>query len=322
MTEQRPIGSGFGAATTTAEVIEDHNLSGKSVIVTGGYSGLGLVAAAAMAEAGAEVIVPARDPARAAEAMKPYPDLKLETLDLMDPASIDAFADRFLANGKPLHILMNNAGVMAAPLARDSRGYERQISTNHLGHFQLTCRLWPALRKASGARVISLSSSAHTYAPLDLDDINWERREYERWRAYSESKTANVLFAVEADARGKADGIRAFSVHPGGIITNLGRHSSLQEMQAAGMVDEKGQPIIDPESGRKNPEQGAATQVWCAVSPQLNGQGGVYCEDCEIADGISDDAPAGRGARAWATNRDSAARLWTLSEQMTGARLN
>jgi NAD(P)-dependent dehydrogenase (short-subunit alcohol dehydrogenase family) len=318
MTEQRPIGSGFGAATTTAEVIAGCDLTGKTAIVTGGYSGLGLVAAAAMADAGAEVIVPARDAARAAEALKPYPKLRLEMLDLMDPASIDAFAGRFLAGGKPLHILMNNAGVMAAPLARDSRGYERQISTNHLGHFQLTCRRWPALRKASGARVVSLSSSAHTYAPLDLDDINWERRDYERWRAYSESKTANVLFAVELDARGKADGVRAVSVHPGAIITNLGRHASLAEMQAAGMVDEKGDPIIDPANGLKTPEQGAATQVWCAVTPKLEGEGGVYCEDCEVAVAIADDAPAGRGARAWATNPETAARLWALSETMTG----
>jgi NAD(P)-dependent dehydrogenase (short-subunit alcohol dehydrogenase family) len=321
MSAQRPIGSGFGAATTVAEVMKGRDLTGKVAIVTGGYSGLGLVAAAAMADAGAEVIVPARDPAKAGAAMKDHPSIRLEKLDLMDPASIDAFADRFLASGKPLHILMNNAGIMAAPLARDGRGYENQLSTNHLGHFQLTCRLWPALRKAAGARVISLSSSAHTYHPLNLDDPNWEQRPYDTWKAYGESKTANVLFALELDRRGREHGVRAFSVHPGAIPTDLGRYMGQQGWQAIGVLDEAGNPVVDPENGRKSPQQGAATQVWCAVSPQLEGAGGVYCEDCEVAVAVPDDAPVGRGARAWATNPDIAARLWALSEKLTGARL-
>jgi NAD(P)-dependent dehydrogenase (short-subunit alcohol dehydrogenase family) len=321
MTEQRPIGSGFGPASTAAEVIAGRDLSGRTAIVTGGYSGLGLEAARALAGAGAEVIVPARDLARARAATGSDPGLRLEPLDLMDPASIDAFAERFLAAGRPLHLLINNAGVMAAPLARDARGYESQFSTNHLGHFQLTARLWPALRRASGARVVSVSSRGHARGPVDFEDPNFERRAYDPWEAYAQSKSANVLFAVELDARGEADGVRAFAVHPGGIITNLGRYVPTEHMKAFGMLDEAGRPIIDPANDRKTPEQGAATTVWCATSPQLDGMGGVYCEDCDIAPAVPADAGMGPGVRPWAIDWTAARRLWTLSEELTGARL-
>lgn len=322
MTAQRPLGSGFGPATTAAEVLAGQDLSGKTAIVTGGYSGLGLVAARTLAAAGAEVIVPARDADKARAALAPYPALRLESLDLMDPASINGFAARFLESDRPLHILVNSAGVMAAPLSRDARGYESQFSTNHLGHFQLTARLWPALRQAQGARVVSVSSRGHARAPVDFDDPNFERREYDPWAAYGQSKTANVLFAVELDARGQADGVRAFALHPGGIITNLGRFVPDEHMRAFGMIDDEGRPIIDPANDRKSPEQGAATLVWCAASPQLAGLGGVYCEDCDIAEAVAADESQGAGVRPWAIDPQAAARLWTLSEELTGAKLS
>ena len=242
----------------------------------------------------------------------------VETLDLLDPFSIDAFANRFVTSGQGLHILVDNAGIMANPLTRDARGYESQFATNHLGHFQLTARLWPALRRAPGARVVSLSSVGHRRAKVDFDDPNFERRDYDRWAAYGQSKTANALFAVSLDTIGEPFGIRAFSVHPGGVITDLQRHMSTAEVRAYGVLDEHGRPIIDPARDMKTPEQGAATSVWCATSRQLEGLGGVYCEDCDIAVPVPGDSTELRGVRPWAMDREFANRLWHLSEKLTG----
>ena len=229
---QAPIGSGFGAATTAEEVIRGRDLKGKVAIVTGGYAGIGLETVKAFVSAGARVVVPARDKVKAENALAGLRGVTVEALDLMDPWSIDGFANRFLAANDALHILVNNAGIMAPPLARDVRGYESQFSTNHLGHFQLTCRLWPALRRARGARVIALSSYGHRRAGMDFDDPNFERRAYERWIAYGQSKTANALFAVALDPIGEPFGIRAFSVHPGGIVTDLMRTLSMRATTA------------------------------------------------------------------------------------------
>jgi len=320
MTEQRALGSGFGPGTTASEVIAGRDLRGKVAIVTGGYSGLGRVAAQRLAEAGAEIIVPARDEERARAAMAGGPPLQLEQLDLMDPASIDAFAERFLASGRPLHLLINSAGIMAPPLTRDARGYESQFSTNHLGHFQLTARLWPALRQAGGARVVQVSSRAHARGGVSLEDVNYERRPYEGWEGYAQSKSANILFAVELDARGRGDGVRAFSVHPGGIMTNLGRFTPAEHLRAFDIIDAEGKPVVDPSRDRKSPEQGAATIVWCALSPQLEGKGGVYCEDCDIAEAAPADGSVGAGVRPWAIDKEIAGKLWTLSEQLTGVK--
>jgi NAD(P)-dependent dehydrogenase (short-subunit alcohol dehydrogenase family) len=322
-TPQAPIGSGFGAASTAAEVIVGCDLTDKIAVVTGGSSGIGVETVRAFRSAGAKVVVPAHDIAKAKEDLSDMPDVRVETTDLLDPGSIDAFAERFLRNNEKLHVLVNNAGIMAPPLTRNARGYESQFAVNHLGHFQLTCRLWSALVKAGGARVVALSSYGHRRAGVDFHDPNFERREYDPWIAYGQSKTANALFAVALDSIGQRRGVRAFSVHPGGVVTGLIRHMSQAEIAAYGVVDKSGRPIIDPANNMKTPQQGAATSVWCATSPQLDGMGGVYCEDCDIARALpSDDSKELHGVRPRATDPVAAGRLWQLSEQLTGATID
>ncbi|GMK47046.1 oxidoreductase [Paenibacillus glycanilyticus] len=328
-TMQTPIGSGFGASVTAEDVIKGIDLSGKTAIVTGGYSGLGLETVRVLRSAGAKVIVPTRDYNKAVNALANIDGVDIEVMDLMDSASINAFADKFLATGRALHILVNSAGIMASPLSRDSRGYESQFATNHLGHFQLVARLWPALRKAKGARVVSVSSWGHHFSPVVFDDPNFDRREYDRWAAYGQSKTANILFAVALDKRGQADGVRAFSLHPGSIVgTGLEKHLSEEELRAAGVIDEHGQPVLDPAKNLKTVGQGAATSVWCATSPQLNNMGGVYCENCDIAplghDAESDfyldneSTLTDSGVMPYAVDSEAADRLWSLSEHLIG----
>ncbi|HEX4447165.1 MAG TPA: SDR family NAD(P)-dependent oxidoreductase, partial [Polyangiaceae bacterium] len=192
-TKQAPIPSGHGARTTAREAIADRRLDGLVAIVTGGYAGVGLGTTRVLAAAGATVIVPARTPEKARAALAGIARVELEGLDLGDPSSIDAFVSRFTASGRPLHILVNNAGIMATPLVKDARGFDPQLATNHLGHFQLTVRLWPALRKARGARVVSLSSRGHARGGVDFEDPKFERRPYDKWVAYGQSKTANAL---------------------------------------------------------------------------------------------------------------------------------
>jgi NAD(P)-dependent dehydrogenase (short-subunit alcohol dehydrogenase family) len=324
---QIPIRSGFSAASTAEDVIQGINLTGKTAIVTGGYSGIGRETARVLRGAGARVIVPARDRARATTALEGI-DVEIEVMDLMAPGSIDAFAARFIDSGSPLHILVNSAGIMACPLERDARGYESQFATNHLGHFQLVARLWPSLVQGAGARVVSVSSWAHHCSPVVFDDPHFERRDYDPWLGYGQSKTANVLFALELDRRSQAQGVRAFSVHPGAIIgTSLQKHLTQQQLWEAGVVDEDGQPILDPSRNMKTVEQGAATSVWCATSPQLNGIGGVYCENSEVALLESSDPDGGwniggsthhSGVLPYAVDPDGAQKLWALSEQLLG----
>ncbi|WP_186267360.1 oxidoreductase [Burkholderia gladioli] len=318
--QQTPIDSGFDANHAAREVIAGIDLSGSTAIVTGGHSGIGLETTRALAGAGATVIVPARDPANAREVLREVPRTEVARLDLLDPASIDAFAAQFLASDRALHRLVNNAGIMATPLQRDARGYEGQLAANHLGPFQLTARLWPALARSGKARVVNLSSGAHRRARFDFDDPNFERRDYDKWIAYGQSKTANVLFTVELDRLARAHGVRAFAVHPGRIETNLQRSLTIEELQRAGFRDEHGQI---PESQRalyKTPEQGASTTVWCATSPALDGIGGVYCENNEVARAVPADHQPLDGVLPWAIDEAEAGRLWTLSERMTGLR--
>lgn len=318
-TIQKPIYSGFGARTTAKEALGGKDLSGKIAIVTGGYSGLGLEITRVLAEAGATVIVPARRIEQAQEATANIPRVELEKLDLIDPDSIDAFANRFLSTGRPLHILVNGAGIMANPLKRDVRGYESQFATNHLGHFQLTARLWPALVKANGARVVSVSSRGHRICGVEYNDPNFTNRHYDKWQAYGQSKTANALFAVELDKRGKEFHVRAFSAHPGTIVTSLSRNLTDEEMRSMGALDEHGnRALIKYDEEFKNIPEGAATIVWCAVNDQLDDKGGVYCENVDIAEAVSADNPEPSGVRPWASNTDYADMLWELSETLTG----
>ncbi|WP_256725447.1 oxidoreductase [Streptomyces sp. IMTB 2501] len=324
-TPQQPLRSGFGAASTAADVIEGIDLTGKVAIVTGGYSGIGLETSRVLRAAGAEVVVPARDPERARAALKEVDGVEVETMDLIDPASVDAFARTFLASGRPLHILVNSAGIMANPLRRDARGHEAQFATNHLGHFRLVARLWPALVAARGARVVSVSSRGIRFSPVVFEDLDFEHRAYEPFLAYGQSKTANALFAVELDRRGRAAGVRAFSVHPGQIVdTGLAKHLSTQALRAAGAVDAEGRPVRDPARQQKTAEQGAATSVWCATSPQLDGSGGVYCENCDISPLVTAEneaewraEPGLPGVLPYAVDPEAAARLWEVSERLT-----
>lgn len=311
---QTPLQSGFGHRSTAQDVLAGIDLAGRVAIVTGGYSGLGLETTRALAQAGAHVIVPARTPAKAQAALRDMPGAEQAALDLADPASIDRFAASFLAGGRPLHMLINNAAIMACPLTRDARGFEAQFATNHLGHFHLTARLWPALRMAGKARVVSLSSVGHRRAPVDLDDPSFERGPYDKWVAYGRAKSANALFAIGLDQRASGFGVRAFAVHPGGIMTDLQRFMPEEEKRAMGWIDAEGRLA----EGFKSPQQGAATSVWCATSPRLDGMGGLYCEDCDVAQAVPADAPGWTGVRPWAIDRAAADGLWRLSEAMTG----
>jgi NAD(P)-dependent dehydrogenase (short-subunit alcohol dehydrogenase family) len=309
-------------------VIAGIDLNGKTAIVTGGYAGLGLETARTLASAGARVIVPARDVPKATAALKNVAGVRIEPMDLIDPMSIDAFVKDFLASGRPLHILVNSAGIMALPaLTRDARGFEYHFATNHLGHFQLATGLLPALRAARGARVVSVSAWAHRLSDVVFDDPSFEHREYKPMLGYAQSKTANILFAVGLDAREKINGVRAFSLHPGSILTDLGRHFSSEQLRAFGACDENGNRIIDPARQLKTVEQGAATQVWCATHPKLEGMGGVYCENVEVARVVppeersgwaGDDSSRKVGVMPHAIDPGSAERLWALSERLLG----
>ncbi|MFJ5297774.1 oxidoreductase [Pseudomonas sp. NPDC088368] len=319
-TLQQPLPSPFNAASTADDVMTGINLSGRLAIVTGGHSGLGLITTKSLANAGAQVIVPARDVERAQAALAGIKGVSVQPMDLMAPASIRTFCERIVQQGHPLSLLINCAGVMASPLARDADGHESQFATNHLGHFSLTCGLWPVLKAAGSARVVSVSSRGHQIAGIDFDDLDFNRRPYDKWVAYGQSKTANALFALALDARGRDLGIRAFSLHPGQILTDLGRHLSRAEIDAFDVFDENGRQKIAPERGLKTLEQGAATGLWCATSSLLDGKGGVYCEDCNIAP-VNDPASGRKGVAQWAADPELAERLWRVSEQWTGVTL-
>ncbi|MFI7702365.1 SDR family NAD(P)-dependent oxidoreductase [Nonomuraea sp. NPDC049480] len=311
-TPQHKIGSGFGARSTADDVLHGIDLSGKLAIVTGGYSGLGLETTRALARAGARVVVPARRPGVAREAVGDLEGVEVDELDLADLESVRGFAERFLATGRSAEIVITNAGIMACPETRVGPGWEAQFATNHLGHHALVNRLWPAIARGRG-RVVSVSSGGHRITGIRWDDVRFERG-YDKWQAYGQAKTANILFAVHLDALGRDAGVRAFSLHPGAILTPLQRHLPKEEMVAAGWIDEAGN-ALDPSF--KTPEQGAATQVWAATSPQLAGMGGVYCEDCEIAEVAADENARG-GVSPYAIDPDQAARLWRLSAELTG----
>ncbi|MFD5782765.1 SDR family NAD(P)-dependent oxidoreductase [Streptomyces sp. NPDC126933] len=311
-TQQRKINSGFGARSTTSDVLRNIDLSGKLAIVTGGYSGLGLETTRALAGAGAHVVVPARRRATAQEAVGGIDGVEVEELDLTDLASVRALAERFLASGRAVDLMINNAGIMASPETRVGTGWEAQFATNHLGHYALVNRLWPAIERGGG-RVVSVSSNGHQLSDIRWDDVHFAHG-YDKWQAYGQAKTANALFALRLDELGRDAGVRAFSLHPGTIATQLGRYMSQEEL--AELTETIGASPTN--SGWKTPEEGAATQVWAATSPQLDGMGGVYCEDCDIAEPAAEGTVLGSGVSAWAADPDRAARLWKLSAELTG----
>lgn len=320
MTEQKPIDSPFHAKSTAAEVVRGRDLSGKFAIVTGGHSGIGIETVKALAGAGAEILVPARNIAAANDALAGVAGkIAIAPMDLADLKSVRKFAADVRASRRTLDLLINNAGVMACPEARVGPGWELQFATNHIGHFVLTNELAPLLRAATGARIVCLSSTAHKMSAIRWNDIHFAAEPYQKWIAYGQSKTANALFAVELDARMKGDGVRAFAVHPGGIMTPLQRHLQLEEMVAAGWLNERGEPSEMAKGLFKTPEQGAATTAFAATSGLLDGAGGVYCEDCNIAALGGADAPRWAMVAPHAVDKGQAVRLWSATEKMISA---
>ncbi len=304
----------FGAATTADEVLEGIDLTGKRVLVTGASSGIGQETARALAAHGAEVVLTARDVpkgeavAQGIRESTGNPQVSVESVELGSLRSVRDFAQRFLATYDTLHVLVNNAGVMACPLAHTTDGFEMQLGTNHLGHFLLTGLLLPALRKGAPARIVSVSSRGHHIAPVDFDDPHFERRPYDKWQSYGQSKTANILFAVGLDRRLSSQGIRAMALHPGAIMTELARHlvpDDIKFLQSRG-----GSTGLQ----FKTVEAGAATSVFAATAPELEGKGAVYLEDCHVAD-VNDEPNALFGVKSYAIDPANADRLWALSEK-------
>ncbi|ROS61034.1 NAD(P)-dependent dehydrogenase (short-subunit alcohol dehydrogenase family) [Frigoribacterium sp. PhB160] len=311
----------FSAASTAAEVVDGLDLSGRRMVVTGGGSGLGLETSRALAAAGADVTLAVRNPDQGEEAVA---DIRRTTgsetvrhahADLQDRASLEAFAAAWTG---PLHVLVNNAGIMATPLTRTPEGWEIQFANNHLGHFALSLALRDALvagaeESGTPSRLVSLSSTGHHRSPVVFDDVMFERREYDPWAAYGQSKTANSLFAVGATQRWADEGVLANAVHPGGIMTNLQRHMPEQEILDRGWRDAEG----TPNPAFKTPEQGAATSALLAASPLVEGVGGRYFEDVAEAVPFSDEKP-GVGVKAYALDPEAADRLWQYTAGLLG----
>lgn len=315
--DQVPIGSGFHAKSTASEVLEGVNLAGVNAVVTGGYSGIGLEMVRALAGAGAHVTVPARrlDAAKAVlEDVKG--EIAVAEMDLADVSSVRQFAADYVASERPLHILINNAGIMACPLNRVGPGWESQFAINHLGHMAMTLGLEPALKRSGPARVVALSSTAHIISDVHWDDPHFNEHEYDKWQAYGQSKSADALFANGLHRRWQADGVQAFSVHPGGIFTDLQRHLAEEEMVQLGWKNPDGTIPPAVQAMFKTPEQGASTAVWAATSPGLEGMGGVYCEDCDVARLADENSQRWEHAREWICDESKADRLWAMSEEM------
>ncbi len=317
--DQVPTQSGFHAKSTGDEIVADIDLTGKTAIVTGGYSGIGLETVRCLAKRGASVILPVRSPDKAKENLADIEgNITAAPMDLADLKSVQEFGQSMGSSLNQLDLLINNAGIMACPEARVGPGWESQFGVNHMGHFALTKALMPLLTKTAGARVVALSSTAHKITDILWDDIQFETAEYDKWKAYGQAKTANALFANGLSRRLKDTGGLAFSVHPGGIFTPLQRHLPQEEMIAMGWLEENGEPSEMAKQGFKTPEQGASTTLWAATSAKLDGKPGVYCENCDIAAQTEEDSPTARfsGVNAHACSDDSAERLWKISEDL------
>ena len=307
----------FGAQSTTDEVLEGIDLSGQWVLVTGASAGIGQETARAVAAHGGNVVLGVRDVEKGERAAEPVraaaaehgATVELREVDLASLASVRAFTDAVTADHDRLDVIVANAGVMATPEGRTADGFETQFGTNHLGHFVLVNRLRPLL--ASPGRIVNLSSSGHRFSPVVLDDVNFERTPYDAWQAYGRSKTANILFAVELDRRGRDAGRRACAVHPGTVVTELGRHLT-EETLGALATARAGQETV-----WKTPAVGASTSVWCGFRADAAEVGGRYCEDCHVAEPTA-DAVSTTGVRDYALDPDAARALWARSEELVG----
>jgi len=316
---QAKLGSGLDPKSEPSDILAGKDLTGKVAVVTGGYSGIGLETTRALAAAGAKVYVPVRNFDKAAETLATIKrgEVIPLSMDLGDFASIRRFVAEMLEDETQIDLLINNAGIMACPEARVEGGWESQFGVNHLGHFLLTKGLLPALLAADAPRVVCLSSIAHRRGGVNFDDINFEKTAYEKWTAYAQAKTANALFALGLDMKYAEQGLRAFSVHPGGIMTPLQRHLDNEEMIALGWLDESGNLSELAASLFKSTTQGCTTTLWAATSEQLDGKGGLYCEDCDVADLADENTPRYFGVAQWAVDPALAKELWELSERAT-----
>lgn len=317
--EQQPLGSGFNRDSTWADVSAGHDLTGKLAVITGGYAGLGLQTALAMGKAGADLFIGARsvdamEKARGELRHAGVRNVHIHALDLCDPRSIAAFADAVTTLRPRVNYLFANAGVMASPLYRDGRGNEFQLSTNYLGHALLASRLARSLAAAGGARVVSLSSTGHHYSPVVIEDLNFERRPYDKWDSYGQSKTASSLLAVKLARDLGHAGVSAFAVHPGMIPTDLAKYLSREDMA---ITRERMGDFATSLPAFKTLEAGAATSIWAALSPQLANRRFAYCEDCDVAR-LIETPNFGWGVLPYAIDEDIADRLWSASEKLIG----
>ena len=317
---QKPINSGFSNQSEPKDILKNIDLHNKVAIVTGGYSGIGLETTKALVAVGANVIIPAKRPEIANQNLNGVvSETNIIKMDLGNLNSVKNFTNSFKENFNTLSLLINNAGIMACPETRVGDNWESQFAINHIGHFLLTRELMNILADTEGSRFVSLSSSAHALTGILWDDIHFNKQPYNKWMAYGQSKTASSLIAIELNKKMKDYGVESFSVHPGGIITPLQRYLEKEEMIALGWMDEDGSPSKLAKNFFKSPSQGASTTLWCATSNDLNGLGGVFCEDCDIAkrkSEVDESLQRYTGVANWAVDTDEATRLWELSEEI------
>ena len=318
--QQKPTNSGFHSKTNADEITNGIDITNKTAIVTGGYSGIGLETTRALVNAGAKVIIPAKRTEIACKNLEGIvPNEDIVEMNLENLNSVKKFTEDFKENFKKLDLLINNAGIMACPETRIGNNWESQFAVNHIGHFLLTKELMSTMAETDGARFVSLSSSAHSLTGILWDDIHFKTNSYDKWMAYGQSKTASSLIAIEFHKRMIDKGVSGYSVHPGGILTPLQRHLQKEEMVALGWMDEDGAPSEMAKNFFKTTSQGASTTLWCATSSSLNEIGGVFCEDCDVAkrkNEVDESLQRYFGVADWAVDTNEASKLWDITEKM------